>query len=55
MHWTVEGAADIIALRCQRASGRWVSYGQPAPLHGRAARCRLTDTATQNRRRNRPR
>ena len=23
MHWTVEGAADIIALRCQRASGRW--------------------------------
>ncbi len=23
MHWTVEGAADIIALRCQQASGRW--------------------------------
>ena len=23
MHWTVEGAADIIALRSQRASGRW--------------------------------
>lgn len=23
MHWIVEGAADIIALRCQRASGRW--------------------------------
>ena len=23
MHWTVEGAADIIALRCQYASGRW--------------------------------
>jgi hypothetical protein len=23
MHWTVEGAADIVALRCQRASGRW--------------------------------
>jgi hypothetical protein len=23
MHWTVEGAADIIALRCQHASGRW--------------------------------
>jgi hypothetical protein len=22
MHWTVSGAADIIALRCQRASGR---------------------------------
>jgi hypothetical protein len=23
MHWTVEGAADIICLRCQRESGRW--------------------------------
>jgi hypothetical protein len=23
MHWTVEGAADIIALRCQQHSGRW--------------------------------
>ena len=23
MHWTVEGAADIIALRTQYASGRW--------------------------------
>ncbi len=23
MHWTAEGAADIIALRCQQASGRW--------------------------------
>ncbi|HEX9357871.1 MAG TPA: hypothetical protein VF933_29145 [Streptosporangiaceae bacterium] len=23
MHWTVDGAGDIIALRCQRASGRW--------------------------------
>ena len=23
MHWTVRGAADIIALRCQHASGRW--------------------------------
>ena len=23
MHWSVEGAADIIALRCQHASGRW--------------------------------
>jgi hypothetical protein len=23
MHWNVEGAADIIALRCQLASGRW--------------------------------
>ena len=23
MHWTARGAADIIALRCQHASGRW--------------------------------
>ena len=23
MHWTVRGAADIITLRCQHASGRW--------------------------------
>jgi Uncharacterised protein family (UPF0236) len=23
MHWTVDGAAGIIALRCQQASGRW--------------------------------
>ena len=23
MHWTTAGAADIIALRCQHASGRW--------------------------------
>jgi hypothetical protein len=23
MHWTVNGAADIIAPRCQHASGRW--------------------------------
>jgi hypothetical protein len=23
MHWAVDGAADIIALRCQHASGRW--------------------------------
>jgi len=23
MHWTVEGAADIIALRTRHASSRW--------------------------------
>jgi hypothetical protein len=23
MHWAVDGAEDIIHLRCQRASGRW--------------------------------
>ena len=37
MHWTTEGAADIIALRCQHASGRWNELWparsiQPAPL-----------------------
>ena len=37
MHWTVAGAADIIALRCQHASGRWdelwpASAGRPANL-----------------------
>jgi hypothetical protein len=35
MHWTVEGAADIIALRCQHASGRWndfVTHHPPAGL-----------------------
>jgi hypothetical protein len=37
MHWTTEGAADIIALRCQHASGRWdelwpVGITRPASL-----------------------
>jgi hypothetical protein len=37
MHWTVEGAADIIALRCQHASGRWdelwpASHPRPGQL-----------------------
>jgi hypothetical protein len=34
MHWTVEGAASILALRCQQASGRWgdfVTPGNPRP------------------------
>jgi len=26
MHWTTEGAASIIALRCQHASGRWNDF-----------------------------
>jgi Uncharacterised protein family (UPF0236) len=30
MHWTVQGAADILALRCQRASGRWNDFVAPA-------------------------
>jgi hypothetical protein len=40
MHWTVEGAADIIALRCQHASGRWDELWPartPAPAGLRAA------------------
>jgi hypothetical protein len=40
MHWTVEGAADIIALRCQHASGRWDELwpsGTTTPARLRAA------------------
>jgi hypothetical protein len=38
MHWTTEGAASIIALRCQHASGRWdelwpASTTTPGGLH----------------------
>jgi hypothetical protein len=29
MHWTIEGAADILALRCQHASGRWNDFVAP--------------------------
>jgi hypothetical protein len=36
MHWTTSGAASIIALRCQHASGRsdelWPATTAPAPL-----------------------
>lgn len=32
MHWTVEGAADIIALRCHHASGRWDDLVTPRPI-----------------------
>ncbi|MGH3156249.1 MAG: ISKra4-like element ISDesp4 family transposase, partial [Streptosporangiaceae bacterium] len=31
MHWTVEGAASIIALRSQHASGRWNDFVAPRP------------------------
>jgi hypothetical protein len=31
MHWTVDGAADVIALRCQHASGRWDELWAPRP------------------------
>jgi hypothetical protein len=40
MHWTVEGAASIIALRCQHASGRWDELwpaSTPGPARLRAA------------------
>ena len=30
MHWTVDGAASILALRCQHASGRWNEFVAPA-------------------------
>jgi len=29
MHWSVNGAAGIIALRCQHASGRWDELWTP--------------------------
>jgi hypothetical protein len=31
MHWTTEGAADIITLRCQQAIGRWNEFVAPHP------------------------
>ena len=40
MHWTVEGAASIIALRTQHASGRWDELwpaSTPGPARPRAA------------------
>jgi hypothetical protein len=51
MHWTTEGAADIIALRCQHASGRWDELWQagnarPDPLRPR----HLIDSKTQTQR-----
>jgi hypothetical protein len=30
MHWSIDGAADIIALRSQQASGRWDEFVAPA-------------------------
>ena len=38
MHWTVEGAADIIALRCHHASGRWEDFVAPHPAPAAALR-----------------
>jgi hypothetical protein len=40
MHWTTSGAASIIALRCQHASGRWDELwpdAKPSPAELRAA------------------
>jgi hypothetical protein len=40
MHWTTSGAASIIALRCQHASGRWDELwpdGSPSPARLRTA------------------
>ena len=37
MHWTIDGAADILALRCQRASGRWDDFVTPGAAALRAA------------------
>jgi hypothetical protein len=40
MHWTVQGAASIIGLRCQQACGRWDELwpvGTRAPAGLRAA------------------
>ena len=47
MHWTVDGAASIIALRCQQASGRWDELWPAGTAPSRATRRRLTDSATQ--------
>ena len=33
MHWTVNGAASIIALRTQHASGRWHELWAPSATH----------------------
>ena len=41
MHWTVDGAADILALRCQHASGRWNDFVAPAPRPGPGLRAAI--------------
>jgi len=39
MHWTAEGAASIIALRCQHASGQWDEFwAHPGPASAPQAR-----------------
>jgi hypothetical protein len=41
MHWTVEGAADIIALRCHQASGRWDDFIAPRAAPASALRAAI--------------
>jgi hypothetical protein len=38
MHWTTAGAADIITLRCQHASGRWDELWPASPTRPAALR-----------------
>jgi hypothetical protein len=49
MHWTVDAAADILSLRCQRASGRWNDFVAPgAPGTGPRLRAAVPyDRATR--------
>jgi hypothetical protein len=37
MHWSVPGAAGILTLRCQQASGRWEEIWQQPPNRSGAA------------------
>lgn len=41
MHWTVKGAADIITLRCHRASGRWDDFVAPRPAPAASLRAAI--------------
>jgi hypothetical protein len=41
MHWTVQGAASIIALRTQHASGRWDELWAPSPTRGAGLRAAI--------------
>jgi hypothetical protein len=52
MHWTVDGAADIISRRCQHASGRWDelwSSGTPAPTQCAQPSDRRQDSTQRHR------
>jgi hypothetical protein len=52
MHWTTDGAADIIALRTHPARQRPLERARASQRQLHAARRHLTDTATQTRRPN---